>query len=212
MKMKILVLASQKGGVGKTTLAGHLAVEAATRGERVVVLDTDPQGSLSLWWNERAADDVACAVARLDALPDQLSELAGKGYTLAVIDTPGAISDAIAFVINAATLVVIPTRAGPHDLRAVGKTVALCESASRRPVFVINGGIQRARITTDAAIALSEHGAVAPTVIYQRVDYVTSMIDGRAAQELNNASPAAAEIKLLWNFIDGQLNKIRSQK
>lgn len=206
--MRTLVLANQKGGVGKTTLAGHLAVEAAARGEKVVVLDTDPQGSLAAWWHARVDGGIGMAAARIDALPQQLTELAHEGYALAIIDTPPSVNASIAAVINIADLVIIPTRAGPHDLRAVGATVAFCEAGGRRPIFVINGAIQRARITADAAIAISEHGTVAPVLLYQRVDFVTSMVDGRVAQELNAASHAALEIEKLWTFIDGQLSKI----
>lgn len=72
----------------------------------------------------------------------------------------------------------IPTRPSPHDLRAVGSTVELVEAAGKRMVFVINGAAQRAKITGEAAIALSQHGTVAPVTLYQRTDYAASMIDG----------------------------------
>ncbi|MGE0774875.1 MAG: AAA family ATPase, partial [Sphingomonadaceae bacterium] len=52
--MRVLALASQKGGSGKTTLSGHLAVQAQRSGMGpVVLMDIDPQGSLADWWNER---------------------------------------------------------------------------------------------------------------------------------------------------------------
>ena len=58
MKMKVLALCSQKGGVGKTTLCGHLGVEAEIKGHGpVALIDTDPQGSLASWWNEREAPE-----------------------------------------------------------------------------------------------------------------------------------------------------------
>jgi chromosome partitioning protein len=201
--LKTVVFANQKGGVGKTTLAGHLAVEAMAQGEKVVLMDTDPQGSLSAWWNVRSKADLAFAAARLDQLDSQLRALAGEGYTLAILDTPPAITSTIASVIAAADLVVIPTRASPHDLRAVGATVQLCP---KRPVFVVNGAAQRARITTQAAIALSEHGAVAPSVIYQRTDFAGAMTDGRTLQEVDPAGRGANEIAELWMYVDRQLN------
>ena len=52
--MDILTIASQKGGRGKTTLSAHLAVAAERAGVNpVAIVDTDPQGSLADWWNQR---------------------------------------------------------------------------------------------------------------------------------------------------------------
>ena len=91
--MKVLVLASQKGGAGKTTLAAHLAVAATIDGAGpAVLIDTDPQGSLSAWWNSREADAPALASATLAELPAKLASLADAGFKLAVIDTPPAIT------------------------------------------------------------------------------------------------------------------------
>lgn len=122
--MKVLVLASQKGGAGKTTIAAHVGVAAERDGAGpVVLIDTDPQGSLSAWWNSREADTPALASATLAELPEKLTALAQAGFKLAVIDTPPAITEAIRDVVKLADLVLIPTRPSPHDLRAVGSTV-----------------------------------------------------------------------------------------
>lgn len=202
--MKTIVFANQKGGVGKTTIAGHVAVRAAAAGERVVLMDTDPQGSLAHRWNARRSQDVQFSVAQLDMLVEQLRALETEGYTLAIVDTPPAITATIATVLQAADLVVIPTRPSPHDLRAVGATVALC---SARPVFVVNGAAQRARLTAQAAIALSEYGAVAPSIVYQRTDYAGAMTDGRTAQELDSTGKAAGEMSVLWNYLHKHLGR-----
>ena len=74
-------------------------------------------------------------------------------------------------------------------------------------VFVINGAAQRARITAEAAIALSQHGTVAPVTIFQRTDFAASMIDGRTVQELDPASKSAGEVAELWSYLDKQLRK-----
>ncbi|MFH7040771.1 AAA family ATPase [Paucibacter sp. JuS9] len=204
--MLTLVFANQKGGVGKTTLAGHVAVAATSAGEMVVLMDTDPQGSLSDWWNVRVAEDISFATARLGDLSSQLHELGSQGYTLAIIDTPPAVTATIATVVAAADLVVIPTRPSPHDLRAVGRTVALCTG---RPMFLINGAAARARLTAQAAIALSEHGAVAPIIVHQRTDFAAAMVDGRTAQELDARSKCASEMDQLWTHIK---NRLKSDK
>lgn len=204
--MYVVVFASQKGGAGKSTLTGHVAVEAELVGDGpVALLDTDLQGSLAEWWNARAAQQPAFAIADLPRLKAQLKDLQEAGVRVAMIDTPPAITETIQAVINCADLVVIPTRPSPHDLRAVGATVAMCKAAGRRPLFVVNGAAQRARITTDAAIALSAHGTVCPVVVYQRTDFAASMTDGRTAQELDPESRSASEVKGLWEHIRGLL-------
>ena len=77
----------------------------------------------------------------------------------------------------------------------------IVKECGKKMVFAINGAAHRARITADAAIALSQHGAVCPTVIYQRTDFASSMIDGRTVQELDESGKSATEIKLLWSYV-----------
>ena len=71
--------------------------------------------------------------------------------------------------------------------------------------FVLNGASPRARITTEAAIALSHHGAVAPAVVHQRVDFASSMIDGRTVMELSEKSKSTGEIGELLHFLEKRL-------
>lgn len=206
--MRTVVIASQKGGVGKTTIAGHLAVMAESRGAGpVALIDTDPQGSLSSWWNERQAETPAFASVEIALLADHLKQLEKAGIKLAIIDTPPAVTETIRKVLAVADLVLIPTRPSPHDLRAVGSTVELVEAAGKRMVFVINGAAQRAKITGEAAVALSQHGTVAPVTLYQRTDFAASMIDGRSAQEIDPTSRSAGEIAELWNYVSAHLRK-----
>ena len=98
----------------------------------------------------------------LAQLPADIERLRLEGCSLVLIDTPPAINMAIQRVINVAELVVIPTRPSPHDLRAVAGTVDMVERAHCRMVFVLNAVNLRAKITSDAVIALSQHGTVAP--------------------------------------------------
>lgn len=208
MKMKVLALCSQKGGVGKTTLCGHLGVEAELKGHGpVALIDTDPQGSLASWWNEREAPEPVFAQVQIANLAEHLRLLDEAGIKLAIIDTPPAVTTMIEQVMAVADLILIPTRPSPHDLRAVGSTVEIAERAGKRMVFVVNGAAQRARITGEAAIALSQHGTVAPVTLYQRTDFASSMIDGRTVQELDPASKSAGEVAELWSYVDKQLRK-----
>lgn len=206
--MKTLVIASQKGGAGKTTLAAHLAVMAEGAGHGpVALIDTDPQASLAKWWNKREAPTPAFSVATVQGLAGHLAALAASGVKLAIIDTPPAVTATIRAVIAEADLVLIPTRPSPLDLEAVGATVELAEEVGRRMVFVVNGAANRARITGDAAVALSQHGTVAPVTLYQRTDFASSMIDGRTAQEIDPDSKAADEVVRLWAYVSTHLRK-----
>jgi len=204
--MYVIAFASQKGGSGKTTLAGHIAVEAERTGlGPVVLMDTDPQGSLSQWWNVREAETPAFVRTTENGLASDLAALRASGTGLVVIDTPPAITGTIGKVIAQADLVVIPTRPSPHDLRAAGATVQICEEQNKPLVFALNGAATRARITAEAAIALSHHGAVSPAIVHQRVDFASAMIDGRTVMELGGSSRSPAEISELWAFLKSRL-------
>ncbi len=206
--MRLLALASQKGGSGKTTLSGHLAVQAQRSGAGpVVLIDIDPQGSLADWWNEREDDMPAFAQTTVARLASDLASLREQGFKLAVIDTPPAITAAIQSVIAVSELIVIPTRPSPHDLRAVGATVELCDRSGKPLLFVVNAATPLAKITFEAAIALSQHGTVAPVIVHHRVDFAASMIDGRTVMEVNPNSKSAKEITELWTYIYDRLEK-----
>ena len=206
--MRILALASQKGGSGKTTLSGHLAVQAQRAGGGpVVLIDIDPQGSLADWWNEREDDLPAFAQTTVARLATDLEQLRQQGFKLAVIDTPPAITMAIQSVISVAELIVVPTRPSPHDLRAVGATVDLCERAGKPLIVVVNAATPKARITSEAAIALSQHGTVAPVTVHHRTDFASSMIDGRTVMDFAPDGKSAQEVVQLWTYIADRLER-----
>ena len=206
--MRVLAMASQKGGAGKTTLSGHLAVQAQLSGAGpVCLIDIDPQGSLADWWNEREAEMPAFAQTTVARLASDLEVLRQQGFRLAVIDTPPAITMAIQSVIAVAELIVIPTRPSPHDLRAVGATVDLCDRAGKPLIFVVNAATPKAKITYEAAVALSQHGTVAPVTIHHRTDFAASMIDGRTVMEVDPNGRSAKEVTELWEYISDRLEK-----
>lgn len=206
--VRVLALASQKGGSGKTTLSGHLAVQAQNAGAGpVVLIDIDPQGSLADWWNEREAEYPAFAQTTVGRLASDLEILRQQGFKLAVIDTPPAITMAIQSVISVAELIVVPTRPSPHDLRAVGATVDLCERAGKPLIFVVNAATPKAKITSEAAVALSQHGTVAPVTLHHRTDFAASMIDGRTVMEVDPKSKSAQEVVALWSYVSDRLEK-----
>jgi chromosome partitioning protein len=101
----------------------------------------------------------------------------------------------------------VPTRPSPHDLRAVGATVDLCERAGKPLIFVVNAATPKAKITSEAAVALSQHGTVAPITLHHRTDFAASMIDGRTVMEVDPQGRSAEEVRQLWSYISDRLEK-----
>jgi len=190
-------------------LSGHIAVAAQNAGVGpVALIDTDPQGSLSHWWDARKAPEPLFVKVGPLELGKALEHLTRSGVKLAVIDTPPAITESISYVIGHADLVVLPTRPSPHDLRAVGPTVDIANRG--KPVlFVVNAATLRARITGETAVALSQHGTVAPVTIHHRVDLAASMVDGRTVGEVTPDSASAKEIQQLWTYVQGRLARLK---
>jgi chromosome partitioning protein len=203
----VIAVACQKGGSGKTTIAAHLAVQAGRAGQGpAALIDTDPQGSLAEWWRARNDDSLSLATAKLDDLVANPAALRGGGAAIAIIDTPPALTASIERVIAIADLVVIPARPSPHDLRAIGATVKMVRRAGKPFLFVVNGAAPRANITAEAVAALSEHGRVAPVILYQRTEYAASMIEGGTVMETVPGGRSAQEIADLWKYVYSQIS------
>ena len=206
--MHVIVFASQKGGVGKTTLTADLGVAAEIAGDGpAVLIDTDPQGSLAAWWNAREVETPALAPTTLNDLPEKLKALGEAGFRHALVDTPPAITDAIRAVVRRADFVVIPVKASPHDLRAVGRTVEIVQQEGKPFAFVVTQAKNNALLTVQAMAALSEHGVVSPAVVHDRVDYAASMTDGRTVLETDSRGRSASEMTALWEFVKGRLHE-----
>ncbi len=209
ISLQVIVLASRKGGVGKTSLSSHLAVEAERVGAgRIALADTDPQGGLAAWYNARAAQ-TPIFVDVSKGLAAAVKACRAGGIDFLFVDTPPSVTETISLVIREADLVVVPVRPSPNDLRAVAGTVALVTAAKKPMVFVVSQVTPRARITSEAAIALSQHGTVAPAMLASRVDFATSMTDGRTAGELDPSSRSAAEVADLWRYLSDRLEGLR---
>lgn len=204
---RIIAVACQKGGAGKTTIAAHLAVQAGLVGqEPTVLVDTDPQESLREWCEARAANSRAITTVKLEKLAVDPTEMRSSGAAVTIIDTPPALTASNEQIIALADLILISARPSPHDLRAIGSTVMMVRKARKPFLFVINGAASRAHITAEAVAALSEHGRVAPTILYQRTDYAASMIGGLTVMETVPSGRSAQEIVDLWKYVYAQLN------
>ena len=202
--MKILVVASQKGGSGKTTLARNMAVAASKDGRRVVMIDLDPQDSLRGWWDTREAEQPSM----LDRdpspsdLPRVLDQLAAD-VDLVVIDTPPSAGAWVQDIMALANLVLIPVRPSPDDLRAVGPTIEAANAAGTQFAFVLSQ-TSRSRIVDAAHKELAEHGRVARAQLNMRVAHPETAITGEAALESPDAK-AREEVQALWAFVKGAM-------
>ena len=197
--MKTLAFIARKGGVGKTTLAAHIAVAASTS-DRVALVDLDPQRSLSLWWSDRVLDTPTLMETTIGKLPRQLAEVQGESGWV-VIDTPAFDSSTGAAVIAVADMVVIPVKPSPHDLRGVAVTVEAVKRAGKPFIFVLTQAVSSALLTKQAREVLAESGPVAKTVMHNRVAFASSMTDGRTVMEIEPNGKAAEDITSIYNDI-----------
>jgi chromosome partitioning protein len=205
--MRVIVLASRKGGAGKTTIASALAVEAQRQGAGpVAIIDTDPMGGLANWWNVRQAETPVFARPGEGGLTTTLGDLEGQGVRLVIIDTPPMAGDSLAAILSSADLVVIPVVPSPNDLWAIGETLSMVERVRRPLVFVVNNA-GRGRLTGQAAVALSQHGTVSPVTLQTRQDYRSAMIDGRSPREIDPKAKAGDEVTQLWEYVASRLEK-----
>ena len=202
----IVALLNQKGGVGKTTLALHLAGEWARRGQRVTVIDADPQGSALDWSQQRARECLprlfgVVGLAR-DTLHREAPELA-RDVDHIVIDGPPRVAGLMRSALLAADLVLIPVQPSPFDGWASAEMLSLLgEARIYRPQlaarFVLNRCGARTVIARDTAETLGDHDPpVLDGTIGQRVAFADAARSGRLVSEINEHSPAAREITAL---------------
>jgi chromosome partitioning protein len=205
--MNIIVVASQKGGAGKTTLLRSLAVAMQQMGEATAILDTDPQGSLTSWWNRRQEETPALVKIDPDDFVAGVARLEAAGIEHLFIDTPPSVHPQLAKLLAHATLAIVPVRPSPDDLDAVGDTLSLIEAAGCPFLFVLTQAKPRTRLQMQAVLALAKHGKLAPTVIHDRTDFPTAAITGRTVTEVEQEGPSASEVRDVLAYVLTQLHK-----
>jgi len=204
----IIGVLSQKGGVGKTTIAINLAATLSVAKNRVLLVDADPQGSALAWSSARDKDPLFPVVGMAKpTLHRDLPEVA-KDYDVVVIDGAPRVNDLGRAAILASDLVLIPVQPSPYDVWAAAETVQLIREAQQfkpdiKGVFVINRKIANTAIGRDVGAALAEFSdfPVLPTAISQRVVFAESAASGLSVIEVAPASDAAREVKMLTNSL-----------
>ena len=205
--MKTLALLARKGGAGKTTLAVHLAVIAVQSGQRVLLVDTDPQRSTAAWWRSRSAATPELVECEAGDLPQVLAAARADGVELAVIDTRPSLEADTATVARLSDFVLIPTRPTILDLRAIGATVEVVQAVNRRGAIVLNAVLagrdgEESPQAAEAREALAAYALeVAPVAVGNRVALGHALVDGLAVTEFDPAGKASAELQALFRFV-----------
>ena len=209
--MRTIALLARKGGTGKTTLAVHLAVLAAESGRRVLLVDTDPQRSAGDWWRVRKTDEPQLVECAANRVPTVLEAAERDGIDLVVVDTRPSVEADTADIARLSDMVLIPTRPGILDLRAIAPTTEVVRSVSppgHTTMIVLNAvpaarGFGENGLTAEARRALAAyHLPVADVAIGSRSAFAHALIDGRSVTEFEPNGKAAKELRKLFKHME----------
>jgi chromosome partitioning protein len=197
--MRVITIASQKGGSGKTTLALHLAAEAERSGETAVIVDLDPQASATGWKDSRDGDTpavVSIAPARLEQALQMARE---HGANLVLVDTAPQVESPTLAAARLSDLVLVPCRPAILDLRAIGATLDIARLAKKPAAVVLNAVPARGSLVAEAIEAIAAYDVlVAPVHLGQRAAFVHALTAGQVAQEYEPGGKAAEEVSRLY--------------
>jgi chromosome partitioning protein len=213
--MNIITMASRKGGAGKSTLTAHLAALCHQTGHRTIVIDADPQGSLTLWHSLRPErqPDLRSGARGIDRA---LAMAMVEGYEWAFIDTAASMWVVAQEAIRAATLVLIPARPGFFDLNAVRETVAAASERNKPYAVVLNASpVKR---DEKEAPAMVQSRAFFDTLgipvwagqVSQRTGFVLTLAAGASISEVAPESAAGNEMSGLWSAVERSVAAINA--
>ena len=200
MVAKIITIAQQKGGAGKTTIAANLGVALALQGNKVVFLDTDPQGSLGQWFMAREellgpdVNDLEFRTASAWGARYEANNLK-KNNDFVIIDTPPKMGIDGRPSIEVADVVVIPFMPSQLDLWATEPTLDLVKGEKKPTLLVLNRASVRNKITGKVLCKMSEtENQCTKTIVGNRVIFADTMGRGLSVLEKQKTGPAALEI------------------
>ena len=197
-RLRVVTLASTKGGAGKTTLASALAVRAADESRRVALLDLDPQESLASWWTRRGKVKNP-KLFEVDATAEAIELLVSEGWQWVFIDTGPARIELIEPGIAVADLVLIPTRPSALDIEQAAITVELCETHGKPHAFVLNHAPAGTKLTKSSVQFLKQNGSIViDAPITYRPACMAAVTVGKSGPEVEKNGVARKEIDALW--------------
>lgn len=195
---KVIAIFNGKGGVGKSTVAACLGVSA----KKSVLIDLDPQATLSTWGDRRAGvppEVISVAPSRTETT---ISRSAAKWI---ILDTPGALITGVADALRCADLILVPTSTRQFDLDELPKALDVAAIAGK-PIAILLNRIHPTANAEAAIELVSDLGVeVAPVLLRERISHDSAASSGLIAAELEPQSHAAEEIAALWQWVKKQV-------
>jgi chromosome partitioning protein len=211
MTGKVLTLAQQKGGAGKTTLVAQLAVALAARRKTVALVDIDPQGSLTRWFQVRREAGIESGIEltsvtgwRAQAAVEKLKST----HDFVLVDSAPHAEIEAKIAVRVADLILVPIQPSPLDLWATTPTLELAR-AEKRPVLIVVNRVQSRMKLAEALIAkIAELDVlVAEATLGNRTSFAASMLEGRGVAETAPKTKAGEELTALTNEIIRRLSR-----
>ena len=210
--MHVIALAQQKGGVGKSAAAIHLACQATACREKAALVDLDiEQGTTSKWFDRRdGKDEPSVYSADATNLKEILDKARKDGVKWCFLDLPGRSQAISGAGIAACDFIIVPSRPLEIDIEASLDTVKRAKRAKKPYAYLMNivPGQGDKRRATQVSGFLRAHGhTVTDTIIVQRIEVPDAISQGLAVNEVRPGSPSSKEYAKLFRWIKKKVGK-----